>query len=61
MLSKRCYSGLGLKDGTEKDYLLVRHFNINTTEREHGGASSGIQAHGGKRGSLLQILEEEHS
>lgn len=54
MLFKRCYSGLGLKDGTEVDFLLIRHFNINTTEREHGGASSGIQAHVGKE-------EEERS
>lgn len=48
MLSKRCYSGLGLKDGTEEDYLLIRHFNINATEIEHGEASNGIQAHVGK-------------
>lgn len=50
---------MGLKDGTEEDFLLIRHFNINTTERQHGGAPSGIQAHVGKQGSLLQILEEE--
>lgn len=48
MLSKRCYSGLGLKDGTKEDYLLIRHFNINATEIEHGEASNGIQAHVGK-------------